>query len=174
MRWIQNAIGMGRGLLIRKKPMILHGTAAPDFTLPDLDGHAVRLADLRRDRPALLAFFKVSCPVCQLTLPFLNRLLPSTKMRVVTISQDDATVTQRFRARFGVTAPTLLDDEERGYPVSNAYKLTNVPSLFLVEPDGAISLASNGFAKADLEAIAARAGVEIFGANEQVPVWRPG
>ena len=40
--------------------------------------------------------------------------------------------------------PTLLDKEDAGYPVSNAYGLTNVPSLFLVEPDGRISRSQIG------------------------------
>lgn len=154
--------------------MILQGAAAPAFTLPALDGPPVSLAELSRDRPALVVFFKVSCPVCQLTLPFLNRLLPSDKLNVVTISQDDSTLTQRFRARFGVTVPALLDAEEKGYPASNAYQLTNVPSLFLVEPGGTISLAVSGFSKADLETVAARAGVELFHPDESVPAWRPG
>ena len=154
--------------------MILTGHPAPDFMLPDLDGREVSLAQLRQDRPTLVVFFKVSCPVCQMTLPFLNRLTSSDKLHIVTISQDDARVTQRFRARYGVTLPTLLDDEERGYAVSNAYRLTNVPSLFLVEPDGAISLAVSGFSKTDLESIAARAGAAIFQPDEAVPAWRPG
>ena len=159
-------------LLTKNKPMILKGAQAPEFTLPDLDGKPVKSADLHQGRPTLLVFFKASCPVCQMTLPFLNRLLG--KLSVVAISQDDATVTQRFRARFGVTLPTLLDDEDGGYPVSNQYRITNVPSLFLVEPDGLISLAVAGFSKADLEAIAHRAGTEIFQAGESVPAWRPG
>lgn len=159
-------------LLTKNKPMILKGAQAPEFTLPDLDGKPVKSAELHRDRPTLLVFFKASCPVCQMTLPFLNRLLG--KLSVVAISQDDATVTQRFRARFGVTLPTLLDDEDGGYPVSNQYRITNVPFLFLVEPDGLISLAFAGFSKVDLEVVANRAGTEIFHEGESVPVWRPG
>lgn len=157
---------------MQKKPMILTGHPAPEFTLPGLDGKPVRSAALHRGGPALLVFFKASCPVCQMTLPFLNRLLG--KLSVVAISQDDANVTQRFRARFEVTVPTLLDDEDAGYPVSNQFQITNVPSLFLVEPDGLISQAWSGFSQADLEAAAARAGTEIFRAGESVPVWRPG
>ena len=152
--------------------MLLNASQAPEFTLPDLDGKPVKSADLHRDRPILLVFFKADCPVCQMTLPFLNRLLG--KLSVIAISQDDATVTQRFRARFAVTLPTLLDDEDGGYPVSNQYQITNVPSLFLVEPDGLISLAFAGFSKADLEAIAHRADTAIFHAGESVPIWRPG
>ena len=152
--------------------MLEAGAQAPEFTLPDLDGKAVTLAELHQDRPALLVFFKASCPICQMTLPFLNRL--REKLTVVTISQDDARATQRFRARFGVTVPALLDDEKGGYRISNAYRISNVPSLFLVEPDGVISRALSGFSKADMEAIAERVGATIFEAGEAVPAFRPG
>ena len=44
--------------------------------------------------------------------------------------------------------PTLID-APRAYPASNAYRITHVPSLFLVETDGKISQAIEGFSKAD-------------------------
>ena len=174
MRWVRASAGWARAQAIKKKPMVLTGTPAPAFTLPDLDGRPVGLADLHRTHPALLVFFKVSCPVCQMTLPFLDRLQSSGKLRVMSISQDNPVATQRFRAKLGIALPALLDDEDAGYPVSNAFQITNVPSLFLVEPDGVISLAVAGFSKTDLEAIAERAGVPIFQAGESVPEWRPG
>ncbi len=58
--------------------------------------------------------------------------------------------------------------------MSNAFGITNVPSLFLVEPDGVISLASQGFVKRDLEALGKRAGVEVFRQGEKVPEWKAG
>lgn len=173
MSWLRFGRAIARTIRGKQKLMIPTGESAPDFTLPGLDGKPVSLTALLRDGPALLVFFKASCPVCQLTLPFLNRLLDSA-VSVTAISQDDAITTQRFRAHFGVTVPALLDDEDSGYPVSNVYRITNVPSLFLVEPDGGISLAVNGFSKADLLTIAARAKVELFRPDEQVPEWRPG
>jgi hypothetical protein len=70
--------------------------------------------------------------------------------------------------------PMLLDREEEGYPVSNAFGITHVPSLFLIEPDGTISLASEGFVKSDLESIGERAGVTPFRQDEKVPAWKAG
>jgi len=63
-------------------------------------------------------FFKVSCPVCQFTFPFLERLHKRYGGDGVTflgISQDDARATQNFAKEYGVTFPLLLD--ESGYPV---------------------------------------------------------
>ena len=88
--------------------------------------------------------------------------------------QDDAAATKRFQEKFGGHMTTLLDPNEGGYPVSNAFGITHVPTLFLVETDGVISKVISGFVKADLEAIAARAGVPIFRADEAVPMWKAG
>src|ERR1019366_4317095 len=103
------------------------GTEAPDFELSDLAGHAWRLrAELARG-PVLLAFFKISCPTCQLTFPFLQRMSDgagpeagSAAPQLVAISQDDATGTMQFRQRFRVAIRTLLDPAW-GFAVSNAY-----------------------------------------------------
>jgi peroxiredoxin len=126
--------------------MLSPGSPAPRFTLQDLDGKPYPLAEMLARGPVLLALFKISCPVCQMTLPFLDRIA-SGSLQIVAISQNDASSTRRFQTRFGVTLLTLLDREEEGYPVSNALGITHVPSLFLVEPDGIVSLAIEGFVK---------------------------
>jgi peroxiredoxin len=146
--------------------MLAAGSKAPISSLPDL-------TDLLSTGPVLLVFYKISCPVCQLTLPFLERIIGG-QLQIVIVSQDDAAGTRRFQDRFRVTMPTLLDTEDEGYPASSAFGITHVPSLFLVEPDGTVSLASEGFVKADLESIAARAGLPIFQADEAVPAWKAG
>ena len=152
--------------------MLTLGSAAPRFTLHDLNGAPLSLAEILSRGPVLLALYKISCPVCQMTLPFLERIA-SGSLQIVAISQDDAPATRRFQAKFGVL-PTLLDREEDGYPVSNAFGITHVPSLFLVEPDGTISLAAEGFVRRDLETIGARAGVPPFRQDEAVPEWKAG
>ncbi len=153
--------------------MLSSCSQAPRFTLRDLDGAEHSLDALLARGPVLLAIFKISCPVCQLTLPYLNRLAGGG-LQTVAISQDDAAPTKRFHGRFGISLPTLIDREEDGYPVSNAFGVTHVPSLLLVEPDGRISLSSEGFVKADLETAAARASKPIFQAGESVPAWKAG
>ena len=150
------------------------GAAAPDFTLPDLQGVPQSLQALLTQGPVLLSFFKVSCPTCQYTFPFLERFR-NTKARIFGISQDNQRNTEQFVRQFGVTFPILLDAVSDDYPVSNAYGLTHVPSLVWVEPDGKISLESVGFAKADLEEIARRAGpLELFHKDERVEAFRAG
>ena len=74
--------------------------------------------------PVLLAFFKVSCPTCQFTFPFLERLYQQLReqgVQIWGIVQDKAQDGARFAATFGVTFPILIDDSP--YKVSRAYGL---------------------------------------------------
>jgi peroxiredoxin len=150
--------------------MLEPGKRAPEFELRDLRGGASRLTELAHAGPVLLAFFKVTCPVCQMTLPFLERM--STALRVFGISQDDARATREFHREFGVGLPALLDAD--GYPASNAYEITHVPTMFLVERDGTISWTLSGFSRSELDALGRRFGIALFRPGERVPEWKAG
>jgi peroxiredoxin len=157
-----------------KKAVLEAGARAPSFRLKGLDGGTTSLDELLAKGPALLAFYKISCPVCQLTFPYLQRLAAGSGIQVIGISQDDAGATEGFNKRFAITFPTLLDEAKEGYPASNAFGITNVPTLFLVEPDGQIANAISGFSKRDLEALGDRAGMKPFREGENVPEWKAG
>ena len=152
-------------------------THAPPFSAPPLAGLApVSLASLLVDGPVVLAFFKVSCPTCQLAFPFLERLhaSPSTRLRFIGVSQDNPALTTQFASRFGVTFPLLLDTSAEGYMVSNSYGLTHVPSIFVVETDGTITHTLIGFSRAEFEDLALLAGAAAFRPEDKPPVWKPG
>ncbi len=161
---------------------IVDGNMAPGFSLKSLDNKDYSLNALLERGPVVAAFFKVSCPVCQFTFPFLERLHKRYGGDGVTflgISQDDARATQKFAKEYGVTFPLLLD--ENGYPVSNAYGLTNVPTVFLIETDGTVKISCMGFDKKDLETIAANLAerkkislAPLFRPDEVIPANKPG
>lgn len=158
------------------------GTIAPAISLKDSEGKPVSLADALKTGPVLAAFFKVGCPVCQFTFPFLQRLYEmygGSKMTFLGISQDSAGDTREFMAEYGIKFPVLID--EHGYPASNQYGLTNVPTLFLIAPDGTIKTSAVGFSKPDLQDIAARAARAtgtaagpLFKPGEVIPDYKPG
>ena len=100
-------------------------------------------------------------------------------MTFLGISQDDARATKDFAREYAVTFPLVLD--ENGYPVSNAYGLTNVPTIFLIDTDGTVKVSSMGFDKKDLETIAAELAqrkkislAPLFRPDEVVPANKPG
>jgi peroxiredoxin len=154
--------------------MLGAGDTAPDFHLEDVNGREKSLRNFISTKPALLALFKVNCPVCQWTFPFLERLSKSDKIEVVAISQDGLEATEEFRNEFGITFTTLLDEPAKGYPASNAFGIVSVPSLFLVEPGGEISLSGAGFSKRELEAVGHLAGVQPFRPGENIPEFKAG
>jgi len=159
------------------------GAKAPGFELRTIDGKPFSLDDERARGPIVLAFFKVSCPTCQYAFPFLERLhkaYGSKGARVIGVSQNDAKETADFCKDFGVTFPMLLDDT-RTYPASNAYGLTNVPTIFWIAEDGEIELSSVGWVKADFELVNRKmaeigkiAPAAVFRSGEDVRDFRAG
>ncbi|PYU28931.1 MAG: TlpA family protein disulfide reductase [Acidobacteria bacterium] len=158
------------------------GDKAPNFELKDLDGKRVSLQEALKRGPVVAAFFKVSCPVCQFTFPFLERLFKayaSDRTTFWALSQDDARDTREFCAEYGVTFPALVDDD--GYPTSNDYGLTNVPTYYLIARDGTVQVDSVGFGKNALEKLSealarflGRPVAAVFNPGEVVPDSKPG
>jgi peroxiredoxin len=155
---------------------------APNWQLTSVDGKKYSLKEGLSKGPVLLGFFKAECPVCQFTFPFLERLYQQLKakgIRLWGVSQDNARATQRFAKEYGLTFPLLIDDYP--YETSRNYRLEYVPSLILIGTDGKISIASEGFSKADLlaiqKALAQHHAVvppALFQPHEQIPEYRPG
>jgi len=161
----------------RENQTLEAGQKAPDFRLEDLGGGQKTLGELLSDGPVLLAFFKVSCPTCQFTLPFLERIYRGAaagSVRVFAVSQDDAEATREFHSEFGITMPTLLDSARNRYPASNAYGLTHVPSMFLIERDRTISWALVGFSRKEIQTLGEKLGVNPFRPGEPVPESKSG
>jgi peroxiredoxin len=163
---------------------IVAGNMAPGFSLKALDGKEYLLQELIQRGPVVAAFFKISCPVCQFTFPFLERIYKRCgggDVTFVGISQDDARDTKDFAKEFGVTFPILLDEKEKNYAASNAYGLTSVPTIFLIETDGGVKISCMGFDKTDLDSIAAALAehkkivrAALFRPDESVPAHKPG
>jgi|SRR5450432_3939378 peroxiredoxin len=159
------------------------GTKAPDFTLLTIDGGKFSLHEELVRGPVVLVFFKVSCPTCQYALPFLQRIFKAYASRNVTmigISQNGRQDTAAFLQKFGVEFPVLLDDPNN-YLVSNAYGLTNVPTIFWIGQDGEIEISSVGWMKKEIEEINSKAAASsseivlpLFQPSEQIPEFRAG
>lgn len=157
------------------------GSKAPDIQLPLVAGGEFSLQDALKKSAVVVVFFKISCPVCQWAIPLYDRLAKSLKNAGVTmigISQDDRDSTLDFMRRFGGSFPVALDG--RGYKVSNAYGLTNVPTMFQIEQDGVISTSSVSWSRGDVEAIyakyagGAKSAAQLFSPQEDVAELRIG
>jgi peroxiredoxin len=177
MRLLGNILGS------RNMAALASGTKAPDFTLSTIDGGRFSLHEELARGPVVLAFFKVSCPVCQYAFPFLQRIFeayPGRNVTIAGVSQNGRQDTATFLQKFGVTLPVLLDDPN-SYLVSNAYGLTNVPTAFWIAQDGEIEISSVGWIKKEIEQINSKAAVssnemiaQLFQSSERIPEFRAG
>src|SRR6266446_9472255 len=159
------------------------GAKAPNISLSTVEGKQFSLDGNTRSTPVVAAFFKVGCPTCQYAFPYLERIYkayPKDKVSFVGVSQDTKDDTAAFTKQYGVTFPVLLDDMKK-YPVSNAYGLENVPSIFVISPSSNIDFSSVGWVKPEIEhlnkLVAEAAGVpaaEIFKPGEQVMEFKAG
>lgn len=158
------------------------GKVAPPFEMTGTDSKKYSLKEALERGPVLAAFFKVECPTCQYTFPFVERLYQRFRAQDVQIwgiSQDDARDSQRFAKEYRVTFPILID--KHPYKTSREYGLEYVPTLFLIAPDGHVELTSEGFCKVDLLALQkslakhlSTAPGELFQPSDKVPEYKPG
>lgn len=157
--------------------MLQAGDKAPSFTLPAAeDGRPV--TDPWKDDGAagagsVLAFFKVSCPVCKMVAPILTRL-SEAGVRVVAIGEDPPGAITAFNEAEGQHVPALT--EPAPYAVSEAYGLEAVPSIFLVGPDGGIRDAVAGWGRDTWNDLAAAAGAAtpLSTPDDGLRPFRPG
>jgi thiol-disulfide isomerase/thioredoxin len=149
------------------KPVAI-GTRAPD--VPGVDPGS---------GPSALVFYKVTCPVCQMAAPKLARLGRAYRGRVHGIGQDPEAKLMEFDSEFGFGIPAM--PELPPYPVSNAYGVRVVPTVFLIGPDGSISDVVESWDREGLNRLSGElaelAGAEFVPVSEWgdgLPPFRPG
>ena len=151
------------------------GMTAPDFSL----GNFTLLKELQKG-PLLLTFYKKTCPTCQFTYPFFEKIhkhYTGKNFQVVGIAQDPET--KEFSTQYGITFPLICDTPT--YEVSRQYHLVNVPTTFLVLPNGKIDFLTIGFLKKELEKLSQKISntsgkplFDIFLKSDNVPEFKPG
>ncbi|MEA2827658.1 MAG: hypothetical protein QOG43_2097 [Actinomycetota bacterium] len=153
--------------------MLPHGLRAPSFSLPDIDsGQPVSDPWLDAAGPTVLAFFKVTCPVCQMAAPMVRAMSDSGAV-VVAVGEDPAPHLVEYRDRWAQTVPTL--SEPPPYRVSGAYGLVSVPSLYLVDNRGTVVDSVLGWDRDEWNRISTAAGGRPVSAlGDGLPAFRPG
>ena len=164
--------------------MLSVAAQAPDFTLNGIDGRQYSLSTALKQGPLLAVFIQTACPICDLIMPYLNRLAGAyggQSWHLWVISQNDQQASERYAQRFDAAFPLVVDDPAEGWTVSCAYDPPATPTLFLIGTDGRVQFSGQGFSKADLNAagerIASHLGVQpavVAERDDGNPDFRPG
>jgi peroxiredoxin len=114
------------------------GTQAPGFNLRDLKGNVITLEQYT-GKVVLLVFWAPWCVPCRDELPELDRLYKKygTKgLIIVGIAEDASTeMVVNFLEKVSVSFPLVID---RSHDAAEAYRLSNLPSGYLIARDGVV------------------------------------
>ena len=132
------------------------GDPAPDFTLPDADGHPVSLSSYRGQRVIVYFYPAAMTPGCTTqACDFRDNLasLNDAGIAVLGISPDQPAKLAKFRDKEGLTFPLLSDPDRTvlqaygAYGEKKLYGKTTVGvirSTFVIDAHGAIEKALYG------------------------------
>lgn len=131
------------------------------------------------DGPFALLFYKVTCPVCQMAAPKVQRFEDAYPGRLVAIGQDPAEELEAFGREFAMDVPAKPDLPP--YEVSNAYRIESVPTLVLVGKDGLVLESVGAWDRdaynrvsAHLAALIGAEPVAISTPDDGLPSFKPG
>jgi peroxiredoxin len=119
------------------------GNPAPDFSLDDLSGERIRLAD-QRGKVVLVNFWATWCGPCRLEMPAFQARAErfASQLAVLAVNFDEtAGQVQDFVDEFGLTFPVLLDP---GAKVQDLYRVRGYPTTYVVDAEGIVQFVHIG------------------------------
>ena len=135
------------------------GAPAPDFSLPDQDGHLVSLASLKGRNVVLVFYPADDTTVCTRQLcEFRDRWPLAQQKNVLVFGVNPRRDHNKFRDKYRFPFPLLFDSRQKVGAAYHAKGLI-VPkrTVYLIGPDGTIRFAKRG--KPEPEEVLAAAAV---------------
>ena len=128
------------------KDMLEAGTPAPDFTLSDITGREVSISDFR-GRRVVLVFWASWCPDCRAEVPELKAMQAAadpSEVAFVSVSFDRTREAFETYVRENYLGGVQLFDPagKKDSAVGEAYHVRWIPSLYLIDAEGKVEMAT--------------------------------
>jgi len=113
---------------------------APDFTVYDADGNAVKLSDFR-GKPVVLNFWATWCYYCKMEMPDFDTAYadyPQVQFLMVNATdgvQETFEKAKQYVADQGFAFPVFYDTDLEAL---NAYRITSFPTTYFIDGEGKI------------------------------------
>lgn len=112
---------------------------APDFTVYDAEGHAVKLSDFL-GKPVVLNFWASWCPPCKSEMPHFNEIYAEVKEDVVFMMVDLTDGSRETQER----GQAYVDEQGFTFPIyfdlkldaSNKYGIASIPTTIFIDAEG--------------------------------------
>ncbi|MFH1655958.1 MAG: peroxiredoxin family protein [Candidatus Omnitrophota bacterium] len=119
---------------------------APDFSLLDIEGNEISLADFKDKKNVLLFFWTTWCPGCRRQIRYIDSIKVElkendTEILAIDIAESLSKI-ERFAADYSVTFKILLDKDGE---VSEDYDVFGVPTYVIIDKLGTIKYVANSF-----------------------------
>jgi peroxiredoxin Q/BCP len=127
------------------------GDRAPNFSLPDANGHVIHLTDFKGKRVVLYFYPRDNTPGCTTQACAFRDSYAEFQAKdvvVLGISTDDAKSHEKFTTKFNLPFPLLIDEGGKVATAYDSYGLKKfmgkeyvgiTRNTFVISPDGAIA-----------------------------------
>ena len=157
MRAAPKAFVLALSLLLANPAFgVAEGDMAPGFELPVLGGETTKSLSASHGKVRYIDFWASWCPPCRVSVPeivALQRDLGGSRFEVIAINVDERIDDAlRFLERYPMNYDVLSDPQGA---TAAAYALPGMPTSFVVDPQGRVTLVHAGFRPGDMEDIRA-------------------
>ena len=157
MRALLKSLALSLNLLVCGAAFgVTVGDVAPGFALPVLGGESTRSLSESHGKVRYIDFWASWCPPCRVSVPAIVALqeeLGGERFEVIAINVDERIGDAlRFLERHPTNYDSLSDP--RG-ETAEAYTLLGMPTSFVLDPEGRVTLVHVGFRRGDMKAIRA-------------------